>query len=142
MHDLSKLAHMQEAEKKRIASLKTNRSRNAAIDAQRDYMRDSSLLMSRRVQYNNDRKRRANADFETPMKKPSKKARMNYFASSRLDAVKSRLSQRHPTRFDVSAWRLYKQQSIVLLQPYYPLSAHLSFQVFGKFCSPHNSLCS
>ena len=124
MKALSKLGHTPEATKAHTETMRKNIAEHAAIDAQRDRLRTSSIVPSMQVQFDNIARPPPTPSSAQPA---AKRRRLDRTFTSRLDALQDRFAKRRPTRFAFNEWRDFKLESIRLLQPYYEHSAASKF---------------
>lgn len=115
----SALAHLPAAEKKRVESMRAHLRQNTAIEQQRGRLRSSSINKSEVVNY---------AQIAAPRSPPheagpqAKRRKTVPSPSDRLLALRDRLLQHKPNRYDHVRWMNYKNISIKKLSPYYPNS--------------------
>lgn len=119
MRDLARRSHSREAEAQRRRTTAFNLRDRGAAEAQRARLRPKSINVSRKTKY---------SEIENPRpppssaSRPTKRRRLEASKPSRLEALSDRLSHRHPSRYNVNEWKIYKEDSIKLLQPHYPHS--------------------
>ena len=120
----SQLAHLPSADKRRVESIRASHVENTAKEAQRGRLRSKSINASEVVKY--DQLERAQ-DPRLESGPPAKKRRIEPTPSGRLEALRLRLAQRKPTRYDDKKWLDYKNNSINQLQRFYPNSTPLNY---------------
>lgn len=117
MMRLTALAHTPEAIVHHTASVMRHGSDAAAQDLQRGRLRETSIIDSKRVVY---KKRSSSRSPDHPAAKKARVDAESVHEPDRLSALSLRLAAPHPTRFAVSDWEEYRDESIDVLQPLYP----------------------
>lgn len=119
MQALSKLAHSAAAKAARKQTIRLNHRELTATEAQRSRLRPTSINVSHKRKYDEIANPPAIA---RPAKSPSKKARVEPLPTSRRAALQGRISKVRPKRFEFHKWKKWKEETIELLQPFYPHS--------------------
>lgn len=119
MQSLAQASHTAQAEARRRDSALANLRELAATETQRTRLRPQSITVSRKLKYNEIDNPRPPAPLEP---RPTKRPRLAPRPNSRLDALSARIAQPRPSRFNVTEWRKYREESIQILQPHYPRS--------------------
>lgn len=120
MQHIRERAHSQASEDKRRETRLLNQRAAAAIDAQRDRLRQSSIIPSEQARYGMKRARSGTGEADA---RGGARTPLAPQGHSRLEALAERLRQQCPPRYAVDAWIAYRLKSIELLQPHYPNSA-------------------
>jgi len=117
MQRLAQRSHAPEAETQRQQTRVLHHQEAAAIDLQRDRLRDTSIIPSEQARYG---MKRAHSDYAGQETRGSAEASVGPNIISRADALAARLREHHPPRYSVDAWLAYRNKSIEILQPFYP----------------------
>ncbi len=119
MQDIARLSHTTKAEAKRRNTSISNLRHVAATEKQRSRLRPQSINVGRKLRYSEIENPQPPAPLET---RPTKRARVSSIPNLRTTSLLARISQPRPSRFDVAGWRIFKRESILQLQPFYPNS--------------------
>lgn len=117
---MSALSHSREAEAHRSTTRHENTLELATLQAQRDRLRDSTVVPAYQVRYDRKRPREESSE---PAPRPAKRPRPRLIVKSRLDMLSHRLETHSPRYGDVLAWGNYRLKSQHVLQPFYTHSA-------------------